>query len=76
MHKSIFQQPATFTAPIPTNAVRVQHYSIKLFSTQIYRNVIVNPVLYSVVYTSIVNLIAKNLTRMIIYITERKANIC
>lgn len=76
MHKSIFQplqkQPAYFTAPIPANAVHVQHYSIKLFSTQIYTNMIVNPVLYSVVYTFIINLIDKNLTRMIIHIKKGK----
>lgn len=76
MFQLLQKQPACFIAPIPTNAEHVQHYSIRLFSTQIYMNVIVNPILYSVTYTFIVNLIDKNPTRMIIYITERKANIC
>jgi len=78
MHKSIFQplqkQPACFTAPIPTITVHGQHYPIKLFSTQIYTNTIVNPVLYTVVYTFIINSTDKHLTRMIINIYNRKEN--
>lgn len=49
MRKSIFQ-PLQKHPTIPVSAVHV-HYSIKLFNTQIYMDVIVNPVLYSVVYS-------------------------
>lgn len=61
MHKSIFQ-PLQKHPAIPVSAVHVR-YSIKLFNTQIYMNVIVNPVLYSVVYSSF----DKHLSRMTIY---------
>lgn len=45
MFQLLQKQPACFIAPIPTNAEHVQHYSIRLFSTQIYMNMIVNPIL-------------------------------